>query len=131
VGIIIELRMCDSDRERYGGEEWIRLDVEKLLDMPASKLRLYESQTGYPIERSIDQAGPGMPAVATQVLMWLARKQSGDNRNSPSGEAEPFAALDDLKAMRVSLRRAKDEDEPEEDAAPPASSGQPEPTPEA
>lgn len=129
MGIILELRMCDADRERFGGQEWIRLDVEKVLDLSSKKLRLYESQTGYPIERAIDQAGPGMPAVAAQVLVWMARKQSGDHRNNPDGTAEPFAALDDLKTMRLSLRRA--EDEPEEDVDPPAQSEQPESTPEA
>lgn len=131
MALVIELRMCDADRDRYGGAEWIRLDVEKVLDLPAKTLRLYERQTDYAIERAIDQAGPGMPAVATQVLFWLARKQSGDNRNNPSGEAERFAALDEMKTGRASLRRAADEpDEPEDDVDPPAPSEQPESTPE-
>jgi hypothetical protein len=120
--------MCDSDREKYGGAEWVRLDVDKLLDMPAKKLRTYELQTGYPIERAIDQAGAGMPAVAAQVLVWMARKQSGDNRNNPDGTAEPFSALDELKTMRIGLRRA--DVETEDDAVPPDSSPQPENTPE-
>jgi hypothetical protein len=81
MGIILELRMCDADREKYGGAEWIRLDVDKLLDLSAKQLRLYEAQTGYPIERAVNEAGPGMPAVALQVLVWLGRKQSGDHRN--------------------------------------------------
>lgn len=130
MGIILELRLCDSDREKYGGQEWLRLDVDKIFDLSAKQLRLYESQTGYPIERALDQAGPGMPAVATQVLVWMARKQSGDNRNNPEGTAEPFAALDDIKAIRVSIRRAHDEAEPEDDADPPASSKPPQGTPE-
>lgn len=131
MGIILELRMCDSDREKYGGEEWIRLDVDKLLDLPAKTLRLYERQTDYPIERAIEEAGAGMPAVACQVLFWLARKQSGDSRNTPAGTAEHFGALDDLKTMRTALRRAAvEEAEPEDDVDPPAQSEQPESTPE-
>jgi hypothetical protein len=119
MGIVIEMRLCDQDRERYGGPEWMRLDVDKLLDLPARQLRRYEGQTGYPIERAIDQAGPGMPAVAGQVLVWLARKQNGLHRNTPTGEAEPFDALDDLKTMRMAMRRAADE-QPGDDADPPA-----------
>lgn len=135
MGIIIELRMCDSDRERWGdgpdGAEWMPLDVERLLDLPGKTLRRYEGETGYPIERAVDQAGPGMPAVACQTLLWLARKQNGLHRNTPTGEVERFSALDDVKTMRVSLRRAADEaDEPEDDADPPAPSEQPESTPE-
>lgn len=129
MGLMIELRMCDSDRERFGGEEWIRLDVDKVFDLPSKTLRLYEAQTGYPIERAIDQAGPGMPSVGVQVLIWMARKQSGDSRNNPDGTAEKFAALDDMKSMRVSMRRA-DDAEAEDDADPPAPSEQQESTPE-
>lgn len=127
MGLIIELRMCDEDRERFGGTEWVQLDVEKLFDVPGKTLRRYEGQTGYPIERAVDQAGPGMPAVATQTLLWLARKQAAQNRNTPTGEVEKFADLDDVKTMRVSLRRAAEEGE--EDADPPAPSEQPESTP--
>lgn len=131
MAIVLELRLCDPDREKYGGGEWIRLDVDKVFDLPGKTLRRYENQTGYAIERAVDLAGPGMPSVATQTLVWLARKQSGDNRNNPSGEAEPFSALDDLKTIRVSIRRAADGDaEPEDDVDPPAPSEQPETTPE-
>lgn len=125
---VLELRMCDSDREKYGGQEWIRLDVDQVLDTPSSTLRRWELQTAYPIERAINEASHSMPATATQVLVWLARKQSGDHRSNPSGQAEPFSNLDDLKTMRVALRVAVDE--AEDDVVPPDPSEPPETTPE-
>jgi hypothetical protein len=132
VATIIELRMCDDDRKKYGGQEWIPLDIDRLLDTPASMLKRWELETNYPVELAIDKAGSGAPAVVTQTLVWLARKQTGEGSDEDTGQPETFARLNDLKTMRVSVRRAA---QPEADAVPPggvfvAGMEQPEPTPQ-
>lgn len=113
---IIELRMCDEDRKKYGGPEWTPLDFDRVMDTPAGMLRRWELETGYPIERAIDEAGSGAPAIATQILLWLSRKQTGDGADEDTGMPEAFARLNDLRTMRVGVRRAA---EPEVDAVPP------------
>jgi hypothetical protein len=107
--VIIELRLSDEDRARLGGEEWIRFDTDKVMHTSARQLKTWEQQTNYPIDRAIASIGTGgMSAIAMQIVVWLARKQSGDNRNNQAGTAEPFTALDDIMPMLVESRYAAD-----------------------
>lgn len=126
---VLEIRLSDEDRKRYEADEWISLDVDRVLDTPAGMLKRWEQETNYPIERAIDQVGGGLPAVATQILVWLARKQDGSGNDPATGRPETFGRLDDLKTMRVQLRRAV-EAEADADAVPPAESEQAEDTPQ-
>lgn len=120
---VIELSMCDADREKYGGPEWVSLDVDRLYDTPASYIERWERETGgYAIERALAEGGGFAPAKAVRVLMWLARKQSGANADAvdpDTGDPESFARLADLRTLQVRIRRARPE-LPEDDAVPPS-----------
>jgi hypothetical protein len=111
--MIIELSMCEADRETLGGPEWIPLDVDRLLDTPADQLIRWEAETGYPIERAISQIETGRPqAAATLVMLWLARKQGGDlaGGQTDDGLPEPYARLATVRTLRVSIRSGQGAD---------------------
>lgn len=114
----IEVRLSDEDREKYGGPEWVRLDLDKLWRTPSSQLERWEEQLGG--TRSISMAvgltyrGRTAPAWAKRCVAWLARKQSGQNRNNAAGTAETYAALADIQAMHVLIRDWEDPDAPAE-----------------
>jgi hypothetical protein len=117
----IEVRLSDEDRERYGGPEWVRLDLDKLWKTPSSQLERWEEELGG--NRSIALAcglvglGRAQPAWAKRAVVWLARKQSGHNRYSQAGTAETLASLADIQAMLVRIRDWEDPDAPAEPAA--------------
>ena len=107
--MIIELSMCETDRRELGGPEWVQLDIDRLLDTPASTLIRWEQETGVAIERAISElngARPGAAAVLT--LLWVARKQGGDLAGGQleDGTPEPYARLVSVRTLRVGLRRA-------------------------
>lgn len=123
---VIEIRLCDEDRERLGGPEWIRLDVDRLFDTAASMLERWEDECGYSVERAAMQCiDPTPPARAVRVLVWLARKQGGDlagGIDPDTGRPEAYARLADLRTMRVRMRDAST---PEADVDPPPGESEP------
>lgn len=120
--MILELSMCEADRDRLGGPEWVRLDTERLMDSPAADLMRWEAECAYPIERALSDAGNGAPpATSTLVLLWLARKQGGDPAggiDEETGRPEAYQRLLGVRTLRVRMRRGRDV-EPEGDAVPP------------
>lgn len=122
---VIEFRLSDKDRERLGGDEWLPLDLSRLYDEPAHRLERWEAECGYAIDRACAELVRGRPpAKAVRVLVWIARKQTGDGSDPDSGQPEAFAKLQDLRTLPVQFR---DRVEPEAaDAVPPAES-EPEP----
>lgn len=129
---IIEIRMSDADRKRYGGPEWLTLDADRIVDTPASILERWEDEIGSPVELILAQAGLSYPpARAVRAAVWLARKQMGDLGGGvdDSGRPERFSALADLRTIKVQTRDAAPAVEPEDDDAdPPAGAGTPAPT---
>lgn len=123
MGAAIELRMCDDDRTRFGGPEWVSLDLDRLIDLPASTLERWEEEAGYAIELACAQAGATHPpAKPVRILVWLARKQGGDlagGIDEHTGRPESFARLAEMRTMQVRIRDASTS-EPEADANPPA-----------
>lgn len=124
MGAAIELRMCDEDRARYGGPEWIPLDLDRLVDAPASTLERWEEEVGYAIELACAQAGATHPpSRPVRILVWLARKQGGDlagGIDERTGRPESFARLADLRTMQVRIRDISTPDPEAVDANPPA-----------
>ena len=43
---VVYFRMCDEDRERFGGPEWGQLDVTRVMDSRAGWLERIERQAG-------------------------------------------------------------------------------------
>lgn len=113
---IIYFRMCDEDREAYGGPEWGTLDVERLMDSRAGWLeRIERSAGGYPVERMLVELQTPFPSArATRMAMWLGRKQTGDaTLKTPDGRPESWDSFNP-KTLRVKMtEEAPPEPEPE------------------
>lgn len=63
---MLRLRMCDPDRERYGGPEWLTFDNAKLRDTPCDELSAIEARTGIVLAEAVDN-----PAAAGAMRLWL------------------------------------------------------------
>jgi len=126
--VIIEIRMHEEDRKKLDipGPEWLTLDFDWARDQPAERLVRWEAECGYSIERALNEAGKSMGSLACLVLIWVARKQGGLDAGgrTDDGDPEPFAALKDVRTMRVDLRnkKAADADPPAEASGPSSSS---------
>lgn len=68
-------RLSDADQARYGGQEWMRLVVDDLFDVPASRLAEWERET-HPLTL-LDCIQHRTSAAALRSLMWIARKFHG------------------------------------------------------
>lgn len=129
--MLIDLLLCDEDRQRYGAPEALLLDTERLRDQPAKMLIRWEAECGYSIERALAEliSSDTPPAAAVMVCVWLARKQMGPDGGGQGDDGRPelYSALQDLKTMRLGYRLHQ-EPEPEQpepagdDADPPAPS---------
>jgi hypothetical protein len=124
-----EFRIADDDRKKLEipGPEWLLLDTDWVRDQPAERLIRWEAECGYSIDLAINQINLTMPAAATLVLVWLARKQGGYAAGGfdDDGDPTPFSSLQNIKTMRVALRAYK-----AADADPPAEATSPEPSSE-
>jgi hypothetical protein len=113
-----EFRIADDDRKKLDipGPEWLVLDTDWVRDQPAEYVIRWEGECGYSIEHALAQIGLTMPAKATLVLVWLARKQGGFDAGgrTDDGDPEAFDSLSHVRTMRVSLRahKAVDADPP-------------------
>lgn len=68
-------RLSDADRERYGGPDWFGLDLDALLDLPASKLADWEREIRpLTIVEIIDDYAS---AASLRAIAWVARKLAG------------------------------------------------------
>lgn len=117
---IVYFRMCDEDRERYGGPEWGELDIDRLMDSRAGWLERIERQSGgFPVERMLGElqlAWPGARAV--RMALWLGRKQTGDATVwTEDGKPESWDAFDP-KVLRVRMQSTPPEEESETDPLP-------------
>ncbi len=79
---VLEVRIGDEDRERYGGPEWLPLDLSELMSRPMIEQSALEQQM-------TDNGGISLfrlrygdewreeKAVVRISLPWLARQQAG------------------------------------------------------
>jgi hypothetical protein len=94
---VVYFRMCDEDRETYGGPEWGELDVTRLMDSRAGWLeRIERTAGGFPVERMIAELNTPWPGSrAVRMAMWLGRKQTGDATVwTADGKPESWDAFD-------------------------------------
>jgi hypothetical protein len=74
----IRLRLCDTDRAEYGGEEWLTFDSEQLNALRASELERIEKQMGPTVlNAAVDCLNGNTSAVGVRGLIWLTRYLSG------------------------------------------------------
>lgn len=70
------IRLCDSDRERYGGPEWVEINMAEILDEETGLLELLENHWDMsPVEYLRDTAR--MTQKALRAMVWLARRKAG------------------------------------------------------
>ncbi len=81
---VLRIRLCETDRDSYGGPEWVVLDTDALLDLPASELEQIEMTIGSAlapylafVERADARQARAMLARMRRVCVWLARRQAG------------------------------------------------------
>lgn len=103
---IIWYRMCDPDREEYGGDEWSPIDIGRLMDTKSQTLERWERESGgIKVERAlIEVMSPGRvtPASAcTRMMLWIGRKQNGDaTLKTDDGRPESWDAFNP-RTLRV------------------------------
>jgi hypothetical protein len=81
----LRVRLCDADRQRFGGPEWVTYDEDYYMDLPASALMALEEEMGMSIGEAIRGAAR-QTAAGTKAALWLARRRAGLK--------EPFAEFD-------------------------------------
>lgn len=109
----LQIRLCDEDRDTYGGAEWLPLHPGLFIDVRASKLADWERQTGLKV-LDLCQADFDRTAIdKVLAVAWYARQLAG-LAEPAFAEFDPFI----LKAEMKDLASPPKDD----DADPPSSS---------
>ena len=99
----IEFRLCDEDREKHGGPEWVAFDITGLDDIPLDKLDALERQLmgmwGIGFPRLVAEEMPENTLRARRACVWLARKIA----DVKTPDLAEFA----INARRVMVREVK------------------------
>lgn len=70
------IRMCDSDRERYGGPDWVEISLAEIVDEEAGLIDQLER--GWDMSLAEFMAGLSRQMTRpAQALIWLARRKAG------------------------------------------------------
>lgn len=73
----LKIRLCDEDRDTYGGAEWLPLYPALFVEIRASKLADWERQTGLKI-LDLCQADFDRTAIdKVRAVAWYARQLAG------------------------------------------------------
>lgn len=104
------LRLCDEDREKFGGPEWVTWDENELDDLSHKALAGFETEMQTSIVYLLQVDKVARTISWTTARVWLARKMAGI-------KTVPFAEFD-IKPRKVLEEIVAEED----DAAPPSSS---------
>ncbi len=101
------IRMCDEDRERYGGPEWVEVNVNDLGDERTGDLEAIEDHCDLMAGEFADKFARGS-LKATRAMIWLGRRKAG--------------CRDDFKTFRprVLMARIEPLESERADADPPA-----------
>jgi len=70
------IRMCDSDREKYGGPEWVEITLTEIMDEEAGIIGQLEQRW----DMSLAEFMSGLRRELTrpcQALIWIARHKAG------------------------------------------------------
>lgn len=106
-----EFRLCDEDRAKFGGPEWVMFDEADLDDVDSVTLADYEARLGiqFHILYAYDEPRNSIRWQAAQI--WLARQMAGVD-------------TPDLWDFRIKVRKVERRDvaTSDGDAVPPDSS---------
>ena len=73
-----KIRMCDSDRETYGGPEWAEIVMAEILDEETGLIEVLENPRGW--DMTLTEFLTGIRRGSTRALramIWLARRKAG------------------------------------------------------
>lgn len=70
------IRMCDEDRARYGGPEWVEISLAELEDEETGLIEQIELQWDITPEELIPRIQRGS-MIATRAMIWAARYKTG------------------------------------------------------
>lgn len=75
----VEVRLCDEDREQFGGPEWWVFDLTPLNELKTERLTELEREMGMSIWQLRNVEIPRSTARAMKASCWLPRELSGDD----------------------------------------------------
>lgn len=100
----VEIKLCDEDREKYGGPEWMTFDLAEYTSMDGDKLIALEAGMGMSFFRLRRIEAPEGTMRGTKAMVWLARQRAG--------LTEP--GFDKLNVkLNLVLQRAAGDDDPD------------------
>ncbi len=80
----VSFKLSDADRERYGGDEWVHVDTNRLADLGYDRLsELERDMKRYDDTSIVRIIGPewrNMSMLGVRGMAWLARQVSGSEK---------------------------------------------------
>lgn len=73
----IEIRLCDEDLARWGGDEWLTIDLAEYKHLPDDELIKLEEGMGMSFFRLRRIEAPENTARGIKAMAWLARQRAG------------------------------------------------------
>jgi hypothetical protein len=70
------IRMCDADRERYGGPEWVEVAIADIVNEETGLVEAVEEAFGLSPAEFLSRIGRGS-IKAYRAMIWLARRKAG------------------------------------------------------
>lgn len=116
--VAVELRLCDEDREKFGGPEWVRFDEKDLDDLDLEVLNRFESELNVSLDFLLLVDKPSSTVRWKAAMVWMGRQIAG-------------VQTPELQKFLIKVRRMQIRDEPKPkrtakakagDADPPSSS---------
>lgn len=115
----VELRLCDADREEYGGPEWLLFDQDLLDDMRTEELTRLERAMNLSFYELRNVDLPLRTARGTKAACWLARQLAGD-----AELLDPTFADFHIHPLRVEAREPASDLLPPSDGSPDGATGE-------
>jgi hypothetical protein len=73
----VEIKLCDEDRKKYGGDEWLPFDLSEYTSMDGDKLIALEEGMRMSFFRLRRIEMPEGTLRGTKVMVWLALQRAG------------------------------------------------------
>lgn len=114
---VIKVRLCDLDREEYGGPEELTVDVEALKDLRAGEHESIDGATNMALSMFIPllEDGPLKIAHVGRLAAWLGLRNAGIDV-----DYKKF----DPRLMRATVERVGDDERPPAIGSSTSSSGE-------
>ncbi len=74
------IRMCDADRERYGGPEWVEIAIADIVNEETGLIEAVEEAWGLSPAEFISRISRGS-IKSLRAMIWLARRKAGQVDN--------------------------------------------------